>query len=65
MYTDMCDNSKEETMYLGLFGRRGGSDKLLMYEIINNKIIKHYRNKKEIMKPGIVAYECNGQHSGG
>lgn len=24
----------------------GGSDKLLMYEIINNKIIKHYRNKK-------------------
>lgn len=43
----------------------GGSDKLLIYEIINNKIIKHYRNKKEILKSGIVAYECNGQHSGG
>lgn len=34
----------------------GGSDKLLIYEIIYNKIIKHYRNKKEIMKPGTVAY---------
>lgn len=34
----------------------GRSDKLLIYEIIYNKIIKHYRNKKEIMKPGTVAY---------